>query len=117
MANVDRITRVEELIKREVAALIQDKLKDPRLGLVTINAVKVSRDLGYADISLTVLGDEEVEKTSLEILNKAAGYIRTELCNIIVIKKMPRLRFHPDEDYKKARRIYELLDDIEISGE
>ena len=117
MANVDRITRVEELVKREVAAIIQDKLIDPRLGLVTVTGVKVSRDLGYADISLSVMGGDKIEKTSLDILNGAAGYVRNELGNVIVMKKIPKLRFHPDEEYKKAMRIYELLNDIETSDE
>jgi len=117
MANVDRIIRVEELVKREVAGVIQDKLKDPRLGMVTITSVKISRDLGYADISLTVLGDKPLENTTLEILNGAAGYIRNELGNVIVLKKIPRLRFHSDKEYKKAMRIYELLDDIEMENE
>ncbi|MCP4230887.1 MAG: 30S ribosome-binding factor RbfA [bacterium] len=114
MANVDRITRVEELIKREVAEVIQDRLRDPRLGSLTITRVKVSRDLGYADVSLMVTGDKKAEKTTLDALNKASGYIRTRIADAIVIKKIPRLRFHPDEEYKKAVRIYELLDEIEL---
>ncbi len=117
MANVDRIIRVEELVKREVAAIIQDKLIDPRLGLVTVTGVKVSRDLGYADIRLSVMGGDKTESGTLDILNGAAGFIRTELGNVIVMKKIPRLRFHPDEEYKKAMRIYEILNDIETSDE
>ena len=85
-----RTSRLGEQIQREVAQLIQFEMKNPSLGMVTLNSVKVSKDLGYADIYFTVMGakgetDEEIRATATHILNEAAGYLRSELARMLSI--------------------------------
>ncbi len=98
-----RLQRLADQIQRELA--IRDEINDPRLtGMVTISTVKVSPDLGYADVYVTILEptlDDNMEKscheTSLKILNKASGFLRTELSHTLKTRTTPRLRFHYDE--------------------
>lgn len=79
-----RTDRVADQIQRDLAVLIQREIKDPRLGMVTVSHAKVSKDLSYADIYVTVLplGEQEEAEaiaTSLKVLNAAAGFLRGEL--------------------------------------
>ena len=90
--------RLADQIQRELAVLIRE-LKDPRLGMVTVSAVKVSKDMGYAEVYVTVLGkDLEVDYApSLAVLNNAAGFLRGALGKSLQIRMIPRLRFHYDQ--------------------
>lgn len=100
-----RLQRLADQIQRELAVLIRDEINDPRLtGLVTISNVKISPDLGYADICVTVMETErddamakDFHEESLQVLNKASGFLRTELSHILRTRTTPRLRFHYDE--------------------
>lgn len=100
-----RLQRLADQIQRELAVLIRDEINDPRLtGFVTISSVKVSPDLGYADIYVTIMEpglDDAMTKTnheeSINVLNKAAGFLRTELSHSLKTRTTPRLRFHYDE--------------------
>ncbi|MET3999315.1 MULTISPECIES: 30S ribosome-binding factor RbfA [Marinobacterium] len=110
-----RTDRVGDQIQRDLATLIQREIKDPRLGMVTISHVKVSKDLGYADIYFTVLaiGDQteaEVIKSSRTVLNNAAGFLRTELSRGIKLRVMPQLRFHFDETVERGRHLHGLIE-------
>lgn len=110
-----RTDRVADQIQRDLAVLIQREIKDPRLGMVTINHVKVSKDLGYADVYLTVMpfGDQnelDATKASLSVLNSAAGFLRTELSRGIKLRVMPQLRFHYDESVERGRRLHSLIE-------
>jgi ribosome-binding factor A len=83
--------------------------------MVTISHVKVSKDLGYADIYFTVLaiGDQteaEVIKSSRTVLNNAAGFLRTELSRGIKLRVMPQLRFHFDETVERGRHLHGLIE-------
>jgi ribosome-binding factor A len=82
------------MIQRELAQIIQQEMRDPRLGLVTLNEVRVSRDIAYADVYYTRFGTEPGED---DILNKAAGFLRSELARRLRTRTTPRLRFHYDE--------------------
>jgi ribosome-binding factor A len=101
--------KVAGLIAREIAVLIQQDLRDPRLGLVTISEVKVSRDLGFADVYFTVL---PVDKSTVaeQVLNGAGGFLRKELSKRITIRTTPRLRFHYDETIDKGARLSRAID-------
>jgi len=74
--------RVADLIQRELAILLQREVKDPRIGMITVNEVTVSRDLAYADVYFTVLPDEH-HVESVGILNSAAGFLRSQLAKIL----------------------------------
>ena len=99
-----RLKRMADQVQRELADLIRMELKDPRLGgLVTISGVKVSPDLGYAEVYVTVMGRELADdqtatahEETLSVLNKASGFLRVELGRRIKTRITPRLRFHYD---------------------
>lgn len=100
-----RLRRMADQVQRELSDLIRNDIKDPRMGgLITINGVKISPDLGYADVYVTVmgreLGDEQsaaANRATLDILNAASGFMRSELGRRIKTRFTPRLRFHYDQ--------------------
>lgn len=107
-----RLDRLADQIQRDLAQLIRQEIRDPRLGLVTVSAVRVSRDLGYADIYVTVMGrDLEVDshQVSIDILNAAAGFLRGELGRQLSVRVTPRLRFHFDEVLARANHLTNLI--------
>lgn len=113
-----RLKRLADQIQRTLSVLIRDEINDPRLtGFVTISAVKVSPDLGYADIYVTILNgnvsDDDLNKEShaesLEILNNASGFLRSELSRTMKTRTTPRLRFHYDEVVANGNRLTNLV--------
>ena len=110
-----RTDRIADQIQRDLAELIRGGLKDPRLGMVTVNGVEVSRDLGFADVYVTLLTIDDVDehsaevKTSLSILNKAAGFLRSELGRQIKLRTIPQLRFHYDSSVGRGRKMERLI--------
>ncbi len=111
-AEFSRTQRLGGQIQRDLALLIQRELKDPRVGMITINDVSLSKDLGYADINVTVLvphDDETRIVESLKILNEAAGFLRSELGRGLKIRKVPHLRFHYDDSLKRGAEINALI--------
>ena len=117
MAGSQRLKRMADTVQRELSELIRQELKDPRLGgLVTISAVKVSPDLGYAEVYVTVmgreLGDEQSEaanKETLDVLNKASGFLRHELGRRIKTRITPRLRCHYDKTNAYGNYMFGLI--------
>ena len=111
-AEVSRTQRLGEQIKRDLALLIQRELKDPRIGMVTVNFVDLSKDLSYADVNVTALvTDDSDEKIieSLTILNEASTFLRMELGRALKVRKVPHLRFHYDDSLKRGARINALI--------
>jgi len=105
-----RVQRVGEQIQRVLARLIQQEIKDPRLGMVTVSHVAVSRDLAYAKVYVTVLGEAAAVETSLAILNKAAGFLRRALGREVQMRVIPQLRFVYDESLERATSVSALID-------
>jgi len=104
-----RLDRISDLLKQELALMIQTELRDPRLGMVSVLAVKVSRDLAHADVFITVLGAEPAE--AVAALNKASGMLRSLLAKNVNLRATPRLRFIFDESVERGRRISALIDE------
>lgn len=96
--------RVADLIQRELAILIQMEVKDPRVGMVTVNEVKVSRDLAYGDVYVTMLPEENYQE-GVDILNDAAGFLRSRLAKVLSTRTTPRLRFHYDSTIENGARM------------
>ena len=110
-----RTQRIAEQLQKELAQLIQFQIKDPRLGMITVSHAKVSKDLGVADVYITVFplgGKDEATATaeSLKILNNAAGFLRGELARCIKLRVMPQLRFHFDETIARGRHLHSLIE-------
>ena len=106
-----RTQRLGDQIQRDISGLIRQRLRDPRLGMVTISAVKVSPDMGYADIYVTILGKtlDEAPDEGIAILNAAAGVLRGELGRGLRTRIVPHLRFHHDEVVSRGNRMAALI--------
>lgn len=90
--------------------IIVRELNDPRLnGLPSITRVKVSPDLGVADVYVTVMGTEGQQTAALNALRHSAGLMRTRLTSAMALRTMPYLKFHLDESAKKEIAVLELL--------
>ncbi|QCB93954.1 30S ribosome-binding factor RbfA [Cellulomonas shaoxiangyii] len=96
MADTARARKVAERIQQVVARMIDTRVKDPRLGFVTITDVRVTGDLQHADVYYTVLGDEEARTGSALALESAKGLIRSEVGKQTGIRLTPTLAFHLD---------------------
>ena len=118
MAGGQRLKRMADSVQRELSELIRQELKDPRLGgLVTISGVKVSPDLGYAALCVTVMGRELADdqndiahQETLDILYKASGFLRQELSRRIKTRITPRLRFHYDKTNAYGNYMFGLIE-------
>ncbi|MCM3782915.1 30S ribosome-binding factor RbfA [Neobacillus mesonae] len=108
-----RTGRVSEQIKKELSLLIQSELKDPRIGFITVTGVDVTNDLSQAKIYLSVLGEEEQKNNSLKALEKASGFLRSELGKRIRLRHVPELIFKIDESIEYGSRIEKLLTEID----
>jgi len=88
------------------------EVRDPRLGMVTINEVKASRDLAYADVYVTLLGEESSDDQAdcLDVLNKAQGFLRSQLARTLKIRTTPKLRFHYDNSVADGQYLSKLID-------
>jgi len=106
-----RTRRIGEQMQRELAILIQQEIKDPRVGMVTVSAVEVSRDLSHAKVFITVLNTDQDIPTTLEILNRAGGFLRHELGRRMVLRTVPALHFVYDESMVRGNELSRLIDE------
>jgi len=106
-----RSQRVSDLIREEIADIIMNRVKNPRLGFITVTGAKITEDLKIATIYISILKEEEKE-TALEILNSAKGFIRAELSKRVRMKFIPTLTFRIDESLEYGSRIEKLLKEI-----
>lgn len=113
----NRTDRVAELIQRELATLIQQEVRDPKLGLITITAVKVASDLSFAKIYVTQLADDKPIEQTLKVLNKLAKFLRFRLANTIELRIIPQLRFVYDASISEGNRLASLIDEAVAEDE
>jgi len=104
-----RTRRVGEQIQRELAGLLHEELKDPRLGMISVSGVEVSRDLAHARVYISVLGGEEAVSETLKVLNKAAGFLRHQLGQRMRLRVIPQLRFMYDASLAEGARMDALI--------
>lgn len=109
-----RTQRVGDFLQQELAQLIQQELRDPRVQMVSITGVEVSRDLNYAKVFFTQLGtdDREAAQSTTEVLNKAAGFLRSQLARSATMRTVPRLQFRFDESVGRGRDMEALLREV-----
>ncbi|MDE1463260.1 30S ribosome-binding factor RbfA [Spartinivicinus poritis] len=107
-----RTQRVSDQIQRELASLIQLEIKDPRLGMVTVSAVEVTKDLAYAKVYVTFLAidDQQPVDEKLAVLNHAAGFLRSMLAKSIKLRTIPQLSFYYDDSISRGRYLSSLID-------
>ena len=100
-----RTNRVAEQMKKELGEIINQKIKDPRVGFVTVTDVDLTNDLQIATVYISVYGDEAEKEASLIGLSKASGFIRTEVGRRIRLRKVPEISFKFDEAHEYGNRI------------
>ncbi|EOD8471899.1 30S ribosome-binding factor RbfA [Staphylococcus aureus] len=107
-----RAERVGEQMKKELMDIINNKVKDPRVGFITITDVVLTNDLSQAKVFLTVLGnDKEVENT-FKALDKAKGFIKSELGSRMRLRIMPELMYEYDQSTEYGNKIERMIQDL-----
>src|SRR5947209_12933376 len=109
-----RMRRVDEAVRAVLSDAISSDLKDPRVGFVTVTAVKTSPDLRHARVYVSVLGDEPARTASLEGLRTAHGFLQAVIASKLRLKHTPTLSFEYDESLERGMRITELLNSDEV---
>lgn len=112
-----RRERIEEAIKKEVSIILQEDLKDPRLGFTTITDVQLTADYMYAKVFFSVLGKDEDYKRTKEALKSALGFIRRLIAQRIKLRCVPEISFREDRSGEYSIRIQEVLDQIKMTDE
>ncbi|MGD2057979.1 MAG: 30S ribosome-binding factor RbfA [Anaerolineales bacterium] len=112
MTSKARARRISDRILEELALILQKDAHDPRLTMVTVTGVDLDRELAYATIYVSALGDDERRKEVMAALDSARGFLRSELAARIQLRSFPQLRFRWDASYQRGARIEELLDQL-----
>jgi len=115
---VSRQEKVAEAIKRIISNfIVQDRLKDPRIGFITITKVELSHDLRNANVFFSVLGKDADYKDTKEALDDALGFIRTLVARNIRLRFAPELTFKEDRSSEYSVKIEEILNEIKEKDE
>jgi ribosome-binding factor A len=112
MREFGREERVADFIRDELASIIQREMRDPRIGMVSVNEAKVSKDLSWADVYVSsheTKTDEE-RAALIDVLNRAAGYFRSELAKRHSMRTTPKPRFHYDEVIERGPALESLIE-------
>jgi ribosome-binding factor A len=111
MSGFKRTDRVADQIKMEIADILMKKIKDPRIGFVTVTSVEISDDLQHAKVFVSVQKDQDPKKTFIG-LKKATGFVRGELAKRLPLRRTPEVVFLPDTSSERVAHILDLLDQI-----
>ena len=109
--------RIAEETKRLLSALIAKDVRDPRLGFLTITRVVVSSDLQIATVYVSVLGDEDSQKLTMQILDRVKGYLRREVGHALGVRVSPELIFKLDHSVEEGTRVLQIMQDLKAAGE
>jgi ribosome-binding factor A len=107
-----RSQRVGDLLRKEIADIIIYRLKDPRIGFITVTGVDVTDDIKLARVYVSIFQEGE-RKTTLEVLNSAKSFVRSELSKRLRMKFIPSIEFRLDTSIEYGNKIEELLKEIE----
>ena len=123
MASEERAIRVARVVRAEIAGLLTKGLKDPRVGFVSIMCVRMSPDLRYANVYVSMYGSEKEKKSSMIGLRNSAGWIRRELGRKLRLRLTPEVRFFEDRSLDDVFHLEETLkairsdDDVESASD
>ncbi len=112
MVGFKRTERVSDQIRMEIADILMRRVKDPRVGFVTVTAVDVTADLKQAWVYVTVLQQGAQEAETLGALSRAEGFIRGELGRRLTLRYVPALKFVKDTSIDRVTRVLNLLDEV-----
>jgi len=113
MTGHKRTDRVGDQIRMEIADILTRRVKDPRVGFVTVTAVDVTADLRQASVYVTVLQQGPQEAETLAVLARAEGFIRSELGRRLKLRYVPELTFVKDTSLDRVKRVMTLLDEVQ----
>lgn len=107
-----RTQRVADYLRQELARLLQRELRDPRIGMVSVNEVEVSRDLAHATVFVTFMQHDSVQEASeaVKVLNHAAGFLRSQIAHEARMRTVPQLRFVYDAGVVRGRQMADLIE-------
>ena len=108
-----RTEQVGDEIQRILGEVIQNEVKDPRVGFVTVTGVTVTPDLGRANVRLSIMGEERERKETMRVLDRAKGFLRRRVGEEITLRLVPELVLHLDTSLDHALRITELLHELD----
>lgn len=111
--NNRRVARVKELLKQEIAVILREELSIEEVGLLTVNAVGVGRDLRSAIVFLGFVGTNAQRRRAPEVLAERSGLIRARVGASVRLKFTPELRFQIDDSIEQGNRVIALLDELE----
>ncbi|MCG8463115.1 MAG: 30S ribosome-binding factor RbfA [Holophagales bacterium] len=112
-----RLERLADSLRAEIASILQREMKDPRVQLATVSAVRVSRDLSHATVLVSVLGNEEVRGEAIETLKRARGFVRSRLASRVRTRTVPELHFELDRGAEHSQHMSELLATLYPEGD
>ena len=108
-----RSERTSKLIRREISALLEREVNDPRLStFVSVTEVTLSPDLMHAKVYVSTLASEMNKEDLLAGFNKASGFLRKELAAHLRLKQMPELSFHYDDSIERGARLLKLMGEL-----
>lgn len=108
-----RTEQIGDEIQRILGEVIQSEMKDPRIGFVTVTGVTMTPDLLRANVRISVLGDDQERKTTMQALERAKSFLRRRVAEELSLRQTPELRLHLDTSLDHALRIGELLHQID----
>ncbi len=111
-----RSERMAEQLRRELAEIVQDEIKDPRVGFLSFTEVRMSRDLSHAVVYCSVLNSEGLQE-SVDVLNRAVGFIRRSIARRIRARIVPTLKFVADQSLIRGAEMDELISEAIKSDE
>ncbi len=110
MAQEKRNRQIADAIQRELSELIRLEMRDPRVGMVTLTAVEVTRDNAHAKVFFTLMGTEAQIESCQHGLQSAAGFLRSQLAGRLTIRTVPQLHFEVDTSIERGVRLSTLID-------
>ena len=113
MPSPRRSEHLEKSLKREINNIIYRKINDPRIKFVTITKIKVSPDLKYADIFVTIFNDKAQQRKTLKGLKSATKYIRVELGKDLKLRFVPKIEFKIDEDLEHQYKLLKIITEVQ----
>ncbi len=111
MASI-RQRKLADQIKKLISIIVNQKIKDPEKGFITITHVKMSGDLRIASVYFTAYGDAKARETAQRVLDRAGNFIRSEVSANLSLRYVPELRFFLDDTFEEVEKIEKLLNEI-----
>lgn len=112
-----KIKKIEIDLKREISYIINSKVKDPRIGFITITDVELSPDYRWLNVFVSIMGDKKKVDETFEGLKKCSGFIKKSLKGRVRLRNIPKMNFVYDNSVDRGMKITEILEDLNVNRE